>query len=463
MISFLSFFVLNGIKEYQNNQAENTLFKQKDMFEQYILERAASNNDKVDLVRGAIFNKPWLRTMPTNIYDVNGELLSGFKTDSRSNENKNKSIMLKYAMEGKVSYETVNEIIYFYSPIKYKNNTIALLELQYSVKDNLNFYESIQKLFFLMGALSLVIGVLLGIIYFWSLTRDIYIMKNSVESIQKGDFKAVKKINRKDELGQLSNGISSMSKTIEKSLEELRVERDYLSKAVEKLKKMDKQQKEFIGNITHEFKTPITSIRAYSDLMNMYDDDAKLIKEGSTSISKECTRLTDMLDRILKLSALEKYDFESDRKEINPKEIISSIANTMMGKIKRNNLTLECELEDALINCDEESLKHIVVNLLDNAIKYSKDNGNISIKCMKTENAVLLQVKDDGIGIDEKSLPNIFQPFYRAEQHRSRKTGGAGLGLALVKKLVEKQNGTIRVESALNEGTTFSIEFFTSS
>ncbi|MDT8717404.1 HAMP domain-containing histidine kinase [Clostridium sp. 19966] len=461
VISFLSFFVLNGIKQYQNKQAEDTLFNQKDMFEQYISERASSNNDKVELVRGSIFNKPWLRTIPSNIYDINGELLSGFQTDSRTNENKDKEIMLKYAIEGKVSYETSNGIIYFYSPIKYKNKTVVLLELQYPIKDNLSFYESIEKMFYIIGALSLSIGVMLGIVYFWGLTRDIYIMKNSVESIQKGEFKAVRKIKRQDELGQLSSGICLMSNTIEKNIEELRVERDYLSRAVDKLRKMDEQQKEFIGNITHEFKTPITSIRAYSDLMTMYEDDINLIKEGSNSISKECQRLTDMVDRVLKIAAVEKYDFEIEKSEINIKEVIISIVKRMMGKIKRNNLTLECNMEDAVISCDEESLNHIIVNILDNAIKYSRDNGCIKISCHKEENKAILQISDNGIGIDEKSLPNIFQAFYRSEQHRSRKTGGVGLGLALVKKLVEKQNGVINVESALNEGTTFSIEFFT--
>ena len=133
-------------------------------------------------------------------------------------------------------------------------------------------------------------------------------------------------VNRNDELGELSKGIISMSNTIEKSIKELKIERDSLSIAVDKLKKMDKKQKEFIGNVTHEFKTPITTIKAYAELIGMYKNDLSLVKEGTLNISKECDRLTTMVDRVLSLSALEKYDFEIEKKEINLKETLIKFA-----------------------------------------------------------------------------------------------------------------------------------------
>nr|WP_243240347.1 HAMP domain-containing sensor histidine kinase [Clostridium cibarium] len=222
---------------------------------------------------------------------------------------------------------------------------------------------------------------------------------------------------------------------------------------------MDKQQKEFIGNVTHEFKTPITTIKAYADLIGMYNNDLSLINEGSVNISKECDRLTSMVDSVLNLSALEKYDFEVIKSEVNIKEAFHDICERMMVKVRKNNLTMNYDIEDIVVTVDEENIRHIVINLIDNAIKYNKPGGNIEIRCYKNYDRIVLSVSDTGIGIKEEALGKIFQPFYRVESHRSRESGGVGLGLALVKSLVEKLNGTIEVESNINEGTTFSMEF----
>jgi two-component system phosphate regulon sensor histidine kinase PhoR len=222
VILFLSILVLNGIKNYQGKEYEATLFKQKDMFEQYFSERSTSYDDGSDatdqLARGSVFNKPWLRTIPASVYDTKGELLSGFRADGNSNENKEKSVMIGYAIKGKVSYTKVNDVIYFYSPIKYKNKTVAILELEYSVKEGSLFYNDIKQMFYGTGFMALILGTILSILYFLKITRDIYKMKNSVENIQKGNFHNLQTINRNDELGELGKGIEFMSNTIEKNI-----------------------------------------------------------------------------------------------------------------------------------------------------------------------------------------------------------------------------------------------------
>ncbi|MBC8061586.1 MAG: HAMP domain-containing histidine kinase [Clostridiaceae bacterium] len=463
VILFLSILVLTGIKNFQNKEDQATLFKQKDMFEQYFSERSSlddnGSGDETSLARGSIFNKSWLRTIPASVYDTKGELLSGFKADGNLNENKEKDVMLQYAIKGKISYTRVKDVIYFYSPIKYKNNIVAILELEYSVKESSLFYNNVKQMFYGTSFIALILGTILSILYFLNITRDIYKMKNSVENIQKGDFHNLQPINRNDELGDLDKGLVFMSNTIEKNILDLKVERDSLNMAVEKLQKMDKQQKEFIGNVTHEFKTPITTIKAYADLIGMYENDLTLIYEGSLNISRECDRLETMVDRVLNLSALEKYDFETQKKEINLKQILDEICERMMGKTRKNNLTFKYNIENIIITIDVESLRHIIINLIDNAIKYNMPNGSINVKCYKTDNKIILVVSDTGIGISAEDISKIYEPFYRVQAHRSRETGGVGLGLALVKKLVEKQQGVIKVKSNLNEGSSFYIEF----
>ncbi|EET88640.1 hypothetical protein CcarbDRAFT_0895 [Clostridium carboxidivorans P7] len=150
VILFLNFFVLSGIKEYQEKGTQAILFKQKDMFEEYFSERMRLNkNDDYSnsLARGSIFNKTWLRTIPANIYNTKGELLSGFKTDAKLNENDKKKIMIDYANKDKVSFKEIKDVIYFYSPIKYNGNTVAILELEYSNKENNLFYNNIKNYF----------------------------------------------------------------------------------------------------------------------------------------------------------------------------------------------------------------------------------------------------------------------------------------------------------------------------
>jgi signal transduction histidine kinase len=462
IITLSSFLVLNGIKIYQNKESENILLDQKDMFEQYLDENFSEatsnkNNDKLELVRATLFNKPWLRTIPASIYNTKGDLLSGFNSENKLNENSEKSIMLKYSMEGKISYRQDSNVMYFYSPIKYKNITVAILELQYSTKENNDFYNNIKLMFFGTGLLSLIVGITLGFFYLSNFIKDIYTIKNSVENIQAGNFNNIPELERADELGELSKDLIHMSSAIEKNIKELEVEKDTLSKAVNKLKKMDKEQKEFIGNVTHEFKTPITSIKAYSDVMGMYSDDLSLIKDGTESISKECDRLTNMVDKILELSYLEKYDFEIEKKQINLKNLVEQICFRMSGRIKKNKLSLDYKVDDISIIADPDNLRHIIINLIDNAIKYNEPDGSISVFCEKNKDMLQINVTDTGIGMSEEHLDKIFEPFYRVETHRSRKTGGNGLGLALVKNLVEKQKGTIHVSSTLNKGTSFSI------
>ncbi|AJA49019.1 sensor histidine kinase ResE [Clostridium pasteurianum DSM 525 = ATCC 6013] len=462
VIALLSFLVLNGIKIYQNKEAEGILLNQKDMFEQYLDENFSLNNantnEKFELVRATIFNKPWLRTIPANIYDTKGNLLSGFKPEGKLNENPQKNIMIKNALQDKISYKYDKNIIYFYSPIKYKNNTAAILELQYSTEESNKFYNNIKFLFYYTGSLSLIIGIILGYLYLSNFTKAIYIMKNSIKNIQTKNFYAVKELVRKDELGELSKGLIYMSNTIEKSIKDLETEKDTLSKAVKKLKQMDRQQKDFIGNVSHEFKTPITSIKAYADVMNMYSNDLTLISNGTESISKECDRLTNMVDKILKLSSLDKYDFEIEKNIINIKDLIEQICSRMSGKVKKNKLALNYHVDNLNILSDSESLRHIIINLIDNAVKYNTPGGNINIVCHQQDKLLKIDVEDTGIGMSQEHLSKIFEPFYRAAIHRSSKVGGAGLGLALVENMVKKLQGTISVNSTLGKGTTFSIK-----
>ena len=466
VISIFGIVSLIGIKNYQDKQNEAALFNQKNLYEQYLNEYLKtqviyknSYNSDFYLRRADMFNEPWLQSVPSSIYSVQGSLLSSFGKISGNINQKKHNELMKYAKKGNIAYAEIGDTIYYFSPLKYNNKTVAILELNYNVKISNELYKGIKTLFLIAGALALGVGIFISAIYFSKLTRDLHKLNESIRNIKNGFFNKINKLKRKDELGILSSDIAYMSSTIDNNLKDLEQEKNNLSIACEKLKKMSREQKEFIGNVTHEFKTPITSIKAYADLMQLYDYDEALDKDASESISKECERLTIMVDKILNLSSLEKYDFELNKKEVQLRGLLEQISFRIIGKIKKNNLNLKMNLDDINIMADEENLRYIFINIIDNAIKYNKPNGQILINAFKEEKKAVIEFSDTGIGICKNELDKIFEPFYRVKSDRSRISGGTGLGLSLVKKLVEKQEGEIFVRSEENVGSSFIIKF----
>lgn len=453
VILLLSVLVLNGIKKYQVKENEAILLSQKNLFEQYLYESLRSDisiDNKFYLEEGNLFDKPWLNSMPVNVYDIKGKLIYAFGNDGKTDVIGNENDILAYTLKNKIAYKTVNSNIYYYSPLKYKGSTVAMIRFKYSIKQNIDFYNKVKNLFIILGCISLVIGIFMGTIYFIGFTNDIDKIAYSIENIKNGNFNEIKRLKRNDELGELSKGISFMSRTIEKNIYDLK-------NAVEKLKILSGEQKNFLSSITHEFKTPLTSIKAYGDLLQMYENDPELIGEASQNISKECERLYTMIDNVLKLTALDEYDFEVKKTTFNLKDTIEQICSRMMGKIRKNNLRLEYSINNITMRGDEDGLRHVLINLIDNAIKYNIYHGIVYINAKSEENNVYIEIEDTGIGIPQEELVKIFKPYYRVQSDRSRKSGGNGLGLAFVKKMVEKQKGTISVISKEKSGSKFMI------
>lgn len=236
-------------------------------------------------------------------------------------------------------------------------------------------------------------------------------------------------------------------------------EKRKLEFAISKLQSLEQQQKQFIGNISHEFKTPLTSIKAYVDLLDMYRDDPQLMEDGVQNIRKETNRLHEMVDKILKLSALEKYDFEQRPEQVELKRLLEDICDRMKGKAAKFDLTLHTNIKEAVVWADRESLIHIFINLIDNAIKYNEPGGKVEVTSYTLENSIIVDVANTGIGIPPEAEEKLFQPFFTVNKDRSRLSGGTGLGLALAKDLTEKQKGVIKLHHSDSKWTIFKVSF----
>lgn len=389
------------------------------------------------------------------IYDINGNKVG---TTLPVTSKADVSEVLSYAAKGKVAYQVEENMLYYLTPLFIRSEQAGVIQFSYSIKHYKDSYNKTRSTFIVVGALVLILSFLVAALYFNSFTNGILKLKAISDMIKNGNY-SVPMLKRRDELGDLSEGIYYMSCQIHDNIENMNEEHKKLSLAVEKLTKLEKEQKRFIGNISHEFKTPLTSIRAYLDLVSMYPEDSKLLEQAKDVIDKETSRLCNMVDKVLKLSELEKYNFEQDLRRLEISELIEAISSNMKGRMERLGINLEMKLEKVYILADRENIIHILVNVLDNAIKYNLDQGRISVKCFNQANFAHIEVENTGVRIPEEEREKVFEPFYRIDKNRSRQTGGTGLGLALVKELVIKQGGTIRVKDSNTEKTAFLIIF----
>ncbi len=460
-VFILSLLVLRGIKTNQSEQYEKYLARQAETANVYFMQNLLTESNKIPQIflknRGAGFAKELelLTGQSVVLYDLNGEAVS---KKLNPMELDRISETLDYALENRTAYLVEQEDLYYLTPLKIENEQVGVIQFYYSLTGEHQFYHRVRKTFITIGAGIFFLSFILAYFYFGSFAGGIIKLEKMVDRVREGQYE-VKLIRRRDEIGRLSAGIQSMSSQIKSTMKGMEEEQEKLARAVDKLSLLDQQQKQFIGNVTHEFKTPLTSIKAYLDLLEMYPEDDGLMETAIINIKSETNRLQEMVDKVLQLSAMEKYDFEYHPEIIDIKELTLSVLQSLSGRMNKFGIKLETELTKAYIKTDKDIMTIILINLLDNAVKYNKTNGKIVVKNYIRDNRVRIEITDTGIGIPKESADRIFEPFYTVDRNRSRETGGAGLGLSLVKKYTEKQGGSITLVNTDANGTTFRIDF----
>ncbi len=226
--------------------------------------------------------------------------------------------------------------------------------------------------------------------------------------------------------------------------------------------KLETIRSDFVANVTHELKTPLTSINGFVETLktNVGINKATRIKFLDI-IEVESNRLQRLIDDILILSFIEGNKSHYSNEIVNLAVIINECINLVSETAKEKNVSIEyiSSSENVYIKANHDLMKQLVLNLIDNAIKYSKDNGYVKIEVLEDSRKILLSVEDDGIGISKEDTNRIFERFYRVDKARSKKVGGTGLGLAIVKHIVINQKGYINVDSELDKGSKFTIQF----
>ena len=227
---------------------------------------------------------------------------------------------------------------------------------------------------------------------------------------------------------------------------------------VTEVRKLENMRSDFVANVSHELKTPLTSIAGFIEtLKNGAIKNEKVRDRFLDIIEIETERLTRLIEDLLSLSAIESGKLIYSKEQIMINETVEEI-NLMVGPlIKQKNLNYQTEVESALppIVGNKDWFKQMIINLIDNAIKYTPEEGLIKLLVYKRYKNLFIVVKDTGIGIPKGDIPRLFERFYRVDKARSRKIGGTGLGLAIVKHIVLAFFSDIRVSSEVGKGTEF--------
>ena len=312
--------------------------------------------------------------------------------------------------------------------------------------------NNIIKLIFYSFLLAFTAAVLLSISFSKRITRPLAKIEHSALKSARGKYHEVSiPENSSKEIKHLTNTFNYAIKQIDETLE--------------KQKQLEKIRKEFVANVSHEFRAPLTSIKGFLELMQEQDMSNKEIKEYINIMYNDTEYLEHLLSDLMILGQLESQNIKLKLEKIKPQELISRALKSLNNIIQKKNIHIETEYQKNLpeLEVDHNRIHQVLINLLDNAINFSPVGGKLNISVDKIpanegdKERVRFSISDEGPGIPEDQIENIWQRFYKVDRARTRKRKrGSGLGLAIVKDIIEKHNGSVSVESKPGSGSTFS-------
>ncbi|WP_141503557.1 HAMP domain-containing sensor histidine kinase [Paenibacillus luteus] len=263
-------------------------------------------------------------------------------------------------------------------------------------------------------------------------------MMDALKRMAKGDFNVIVDQDKKYH-GQMGDFIQS------------------INDMAHELKQVELLRQEFISNVSHEIQSPLTSIRGFASTLQREDLSPEEQKHYLSIIEQETTRLSSISDNLLKLTTLEAEQQQLDKKRYRLDTQLENVVLACEPQWLGKELELELALQETEIVANEEMLSQVWVNLVHNAIKFTPVLGSVKIGLHSRENQIEVYITDTGIGITPEDQLRIFERFYKGDKQRTRTADGSGLGLSIVKKIVELHHGDIRVSSRLHEGSTFKV------
>ena len=297
----------------------------------------------------------------------------------------------------------------------------------------------------IIGCTVVLIVALVSLHVAGRITRPIMEIARTTHAITRGDLQARAKTDGGDEIGSLAAGINEMAETLGEDLERQR--------------KLERVRSEFLGNVSHELRTPIFSIQGFLEtLLDGAVDDPAVNRDFLGKAHRHAERLNALLNDLIEISRIESGEMKMSFRWFLANELLSGVNEDLRPLADRKQIALILEypaVTDLRVFGDRDRLKQVMVNLIENAVKYTESGGSIRVSVRLEADHAAFVVADTGIGIAEEHLGRIFERFYRVDKDRAREVGGTGLGLAIVKHIVEAHGGTISVQSEPGTGSVF--------
>lgn len=320
----------------------------------------------------------------------------------------------------------------------------SLLSRDYSVfiiRDITETYRSLSLMlwrFIIIGAIGIAMGTFLVLLFVRYFTKPLKSLELSSRRIAQGEYAERVFVPTKDEIADLAQDFNKMAQAVQSNYQEL--------------KEMTERQQLFIGSLTHEFKTPLTSLIGHSETLLCTDMPKDIINNSLLHIHEQCKWLERLTQKLLKLIALQETVV---LKEESVPILLETLQDHMSESLRKRGLSLNVKCDVETLRMDFDLMLSLLINLVDNAAKASSEGQTIEIAAYDH----CLEVVDYGIGIPQEELQRITEPFYRVDKSRSKKMGGSGLGLALVQKITDVHGASLLFDSVLGRGTCVKIIF----
>ena len=305
--------------------------------------------------------------------------------------------------------------------------------------------DRIQRIVWAVGLLTVLIAAIASSQVSKRITGPILGLARTAGQIRQGNLEERASVASPDEIGALAEALNAMA--------------EKLSTDIRRMKKLEQVRSEFLGNVSHELRTPIFSIQGFLEtLLDGAIDDPSVNREFLERAHRQAARLNSLLNDLIDISRIESGDMKMSFRFFPLSQLLEQAVEEVHEQAQKKKIQVTCRIIPPMkdVYGDRERLKQVLINLLDNAVKYTAEGGKVECRAGLEKSRCLIEVEDNGAGIGEEHLERIFERFYRVDHDRSRDAGGTGLGLAIVKHIVEAHGSRVIVHSSTGKGSTFS-------
>jgi len=451
-IFVLNFSVTARIEKYYEEKISDKLTSNL-LLVKNILEKDLIEN-RYNVIQNKAEELSGLLNLRISVIDKSGKVICDSETISDVMENHvNREEIVAAYEEGVGESTRYSETLKFY--MKYiavavikEGREQGVIRVAVPLEDIQQELGFIRRVFALGGFMAIMITLAIGYLISRKISLPFRDMNDMARSIAEGDLTKRVAIKTNNELEELADSFNLMA--------------DELEHKIYNLKKMDKIRTDFVANVSHELKTPLTSIQGFIEtLEDGAINDKKNAKKFLGIIRKHTERLNNIVNDLLTLTEIEHSEEKVEQTKFDIRylldEVISEFNNVL--SLKKQTLNIDYKGGDFFLRGDREKIEQVLINLIDNAVKYTGTQGQIKVSIFDVGANLVITIEDNGIGISKEHLDRVFERFYRVDKARSREAGGTGLGLAIVKHIIKLQKGDIQIASEVGKGTKVTMIF----